>query len=82
MLRSSPSTTREALVTPISTSLIAVAVAAYAADGILVDTVYSSRPVEGEPLDGVVVHTQDYDGLGHIVYCYQGAVVGRQIPTG
>lgn len=68
--------------TPITTSQLATAIADYAADGIIVDAVYSSRPVEGEPLDGVVVHDQDYDGLGHIVYFYQDAVVGRQILTG
>ena len=41
--------------TPITTSQLATAIAGYAADGIIVDAVYSSRPVEGEPLDGVVI---------------------------
>ena len=66
----------------ITTSQLAAAIAAYAADGISVDAVYAPAPVDGDPLDAVTVHAEDYDGLGHIVYCYQGAVVGRQIPTG
>lgn len=60
------------------------AISSYAADSIAVDEVFCPAPVTADipPIPGVTVHETDHDGLGHIVYLYRGAPVGRQIPTG